>query len=468
MKMETTITYAHTFETAWDKIDEKQFKETMELAEKYKAFSNAGKTERQCVKTILENAKENGFMSLEHYLEKGKISSGDKVYRVSHEKAVTLMVVGDKKLEDGMRIIGSHLDSPRLDLKPYPLYEDGGLGLLKTHYYGGIKKYQWTSIPLAIYGVVILESGQKVEISIGDHEDDPVLFITDLLIHLWKDQATKKMMDGISAEELNVVIGHMPVKDKTTKDRVKAMVLQILNEKYGMIEKDFITAELEVVPAGKARDAGIDRSMVVAYGHDDRVCAFASLNAILKVENPEYTSIALFTDKEEVGSNGNTGAESVFFENFIAEMINLQNASYNELWLKRALANSKVLSADITAAFDPTYASVYDKKNSAFLGKGAVIVKYTGSRGKYDCNDANAEFVGWLRKALDDHGVQWQIGEMGKVDQGGGGTIAYLLANKGAQVIDFGLGALSVHGPHELISKVDLYMMEQGYCIFYK
>ena len=460
--------YAHTPTSAWEGLNEAQIKDIMDLGESYKTFLDFGKTERKCVEQIVKEADAKGYKALEYYVEKGSINPGDKVYAVNHGKAMTMMVMGSELLEKGMRIIGSHLDSPRLDLKPSPLYEDSGLGLLKTHYYGGIKKYQWASIPLALYGVVVLENGKKIDITIGDDVNDPILFIPDLLIHLWKDQASKKMNEGITAEDLNIVIGHMPLQEGDVKDKVKAMVLNILNEKYGMVERDFATAEFEVVPAGKARDVGLDRSMIAGYGHDDRVCAYASMESILKINQPQYTSVALFTDKEEVGSQGMTGAESVFFENVIAELINLQKGTYNELWLKRALSHSKVLSADITAAYDPTYASAYDKRNSAMFGHGAVVVKYTGSRGKYDCNDANAEFVGWLRRVLDDAGVAWQTGLMGKVDQGGGGTIAYVLANKGAEVIDFGLGALNIHGPYELVSKVDLYMMEKGYTAFYE
>lgn len=467
--METTkTTLGHTFENAWDVLNDQEMEDVMLLGEAYKAFLDEGKTERKCVQRIIREAEAQGYKELAFYLEKGTLETGDKVYVESHGKAVVLFVIGQEGLTSGMRIIGSHVDSPRLDLKPYPLYEDSGLGLLKTHYYGGIKKFHWASIPLALHGTVVLGDGKKVAITVGEKDDDPVLFIPDLLIHLWKDQASKKMMDGIKAEDLNIVIGNMPLKKTEEKDKVKAMVLQLLNDRYGMAEKDFISAEFEVVPAGKAKDVGLDRSMIAGYGHDDRVCAFASLESILKVENPKYTSVALFTDKEEVGNHGNTGAESVFFDNAVAELINLQKGAYNELWLRRSMARTKVLSADITAGFDPTYASAYDKKNSAFLGKGAVLTKYTGSRGKYDCNDANAEYIGWLREVLENANVVWQIGLMGKVDQGGGGTVAYVLANKGAEVIDFGLAALCVHGPHELISKVDLYMMERAYSAFYK
>lgn len=465
-KVENSI--SHEFESAWKNLGKEEVNDVMNLGNAYKLFLDEGKTERRCVNSIVKEAESQGFKSLDSYIEKGQISVGDKVYSINNGKAIALVIIGKQSVKSGLRIIGSHLDSPRLDLKPFPLYEDGGLALMKTHYYGGIKKYQWASIPLALYGVVILKDGRKVEISIGDEENDPVLFIPDLLIHLWKDQAGKKMSEGISAEELNIVVGNIPVEDKEEKNKVKLGVLKILNEKYGMTEKDFMTAELEAVPAGKARDVGLDRSMIAGYGHDDRVCAFASLDSICGIKVPEITSVALFTDKEEVGSNGNTGAESAFFENMMAEIINLQEGTYNELFLKRSLANSKVLSADITAAFDPTYASAYDKKNSAVFGRGAVMVKYTGSRGKYDCNDANAEYIGWLRKVLDDKNIVWQIGEMGKVDQGGGGTIAYMLANKGAQVVDFGLGALSVHAPQELVSKVDIYMMKKAYSAFYE
>ena len=364
-----------------------------------------------------------------------------------------------------MKIIGSHIDSPRLDLKPNPLYQESNLGFFKTHYYGGIKKYQWTAIPLALHGIVILNDGTKVDISIGEEDSDPVFCVTDLLIHLAGDQMQKKLSEGISGEALNILIGNIPLEDEE-KEPITANILKILNEKYNIVEEDLLSAEIEVVPAGKARDLGLDRSMVLGYGHDDRVCSYAAVKAILETEQPEFTSVALCVDKEEIGSKGNTGMHSKFFENTVAELIALEG-DYCDIKVRRALANSKVLSADVSAGYDPNFGEAYEKRNSAYMGNGVVLTKYTGSRGKSGCNDANAEFMSEVKGIFNKGNVIWQTAELGKVDQGGGGTIAHILANQGAEVIDCGVGVLNMHAPHEIVSKVDIYEMYKGYKAFF-
>ncbi|MEJ8552917.1 aminopeptidase [Tepidibacter sp. Z1-5] len=456
----------HEFKNAWKNLKDGDMDALMSYSKEYMDFLDNGKTERRCVDYIIKKAKEQGYISLEEALENNNIKAGSKIYANNKDKGVALFVVGQNDIEKGMKIVGSHIDSPRLDLKPFPLYEDGNLALLKTHYYGGIKKYQWTSIPLSMHGVVYTKDGNKVDVNIGDDENDPIVYISDLLIHLAKDQMGKKLAEGITGEGLNVLIGHIPLKDEE-KDAVKKSVLKLLNEKYQMTEEDFLTAEIEIVPAGKARDVGLDRSMIAAYGHDDRVCTFAGLKGIFEVENPEYTAVGLFVDKEEVGSMGNTGMQSRFFENTVAEIINAQG-DYNDLKLRRALGNSKVLSADVTCGFDPNFPDVVDKRNAAFIGHGVVVSKYTGARGKSGCNDANAEFLSEIRKTFDGNDVTWQVGELGKVDQGGGGTIAYILANYGAEVVDCGVALLSMHAPMELASKVDCYETFKAYRGFLK
>ncbi|MCX7904807.1 MAG: aminopeptidase [Caloramator sp.] len=454
------------YEYIWDKIGESEVKEIMDFAEKYKDFMNKAKTEREATAEIVRMAREKGFIDLNDAIAQNKkLSVGDKVYAVNKEKAVALFVIGKTAMEKGMNIVGSHIDSPRIDLKPNALYEDEGFALLETHYYGGIKKYQWVTIPLALHGVVVKKGGEKVNIVIGEDDNDPVLYITDLLIHLSADQMEKKLAKGIEGEDLNVLIGSRPIEDKEAKGRIKLNILRILNEKYGIDEEDFVTAEFEIVPAGRARDVGLDRSMVMAYGHDDRVCAYTSLEAILEIDNPEKTCVALFVDKEEIGSNGATGMHSKFFENVVAEVMELMG-EYSELKLRRCLANSKMLSSDVTAAFDPIYPSVLERKNSAYMGKGIVITKYTGSRGKYSCNDANAEFLGYLRDLFNKHNIIWQTGELGKVDQGGGGTIAYILAEYGMEVVDCGVALLSMHAPWEIASKADIYETYKAYKVF--
>lgn len=459
----------HKWENVWEVVDNEEREKIFEINEEYKAFLDKGKTEREAAEEIIRLATENGYISIEELIEKGvKPTPGMKIYANNKNKGVALLVLGKEKLEKGMHIVGSHLDAPRLDLKQFPLYEDSDLAMLKTHYYGGIKKYQWVTLPLALHGVVIKENGEKTNIVIGEDEEDPVFFITDLLPHLAKDQMAKKMGEGITGEGLNILIGSIPYKDDEISEKVKLNMLKILNDKYGIKEGDFTTAELEVVPAGKSRDVGIDRSMVGAYGQDDRVCAFTSLKGILNVENPNKTAVALFVDKEEIGSVGNTSMKSKFFENIVSELINLTEENYSELIVKRALSNSCVLSADTLCAFDPNYPEVLDKLNTPYLGKGVTVLKYTGSRGKSGSNDANSEYLSKIRKIFNDNNVVWQMGELGKVDQGGGGTIAYILANYGMEVVDCGVGLLNVHAPYEIASKADVYMTYKGYNAFYE
>lgn len=456
----------HEFKNAWE-IEKKEnaIEQVMEYARNYMDFLSKSKTERLSVKEIIKLAKENGYISIDEAMEKGRVSHGDKIYAINKEKAVALFVIGKNYIEKGMKIIGSHIDSPRLDLKPNPLYQEANLGFFKTHYYGGIKKYQWTAIPLALHGVVILNDGTKVDVSIGEEDSDPVFCVTDLLVHLAGDQMQKKLSEGISGEALNVLIGNMPL-DGEEKEPITANILKILNEKYSIVEEDLLSAEIEVVPAGKARDLGFDRSMVLGYGHDDRVCSYAAVKAILETRQPEFTSVTLCVDKEEVGSQGNTGMHSKFFENTVAELIALEG-DYCDIKVRRALANSKVLSADVAAGYDPNFGEAYEKRNSAYMGNGIVLNKYTGSRGKSGCNDANAEFISEVKRIFNEGNVVWQTAELGKVDQGGGGTIAYILANQGAEVIDCGVGVLNMHAPHEIVSKVDIYEMYKGYKAFF-
>jgi aspartyl aminopeptidase len=461
------VTYK--FKNVWEEISEAEKQATFDLSDEYKNFLDNGKTERECVDEIVKVAKHEGFRNLEEIIKGNEeIKLGMKIYANNKGKAALLLVVGEDKIDKGMNVVGTHIDSPRLDLKPFPLYEDGGLAFLKTHYYGGIRKYQWASLPLALHGVIFKKNGEKINIVIGEKEDDPVFFITDLLPHLAKDQNQKKLGEGITGESLNIVVGNIPLGDKDIKDKVKFHIMKILNDQYGIEEDDFTTAEIEVVPAGKTRDVGLDKGLLGGYGHDDRVCSFAALKAITQIENPKRTCVSFFADKEEVGSQGNTGMQSMFFENMVAELIALQNKDYNGLLLKRAFSSTRVLSGDVAAGFDPNYPDVHDKRNAAFISNGVSIVKYTGARGKSGCNDANAEFTADVRKIFNDNEVVWQIGELGKVDQGGGGTIAYILANYGAEVIDCGTPVLSMHAPFELVSKADLYMTFKGYKAFLK
>ena len=457
-------------ENAWEKYTKTQLEEVDALSRAYRAFLNHGKTERECVKQIVERAKEAGYKELSELIKEGKTCKpGDKVYAVNMEKAVILFQVGSEPLENGMNILGAHIDSPRLDVKQNPLYEDGDFAFLDTHYYGGIKKYQWVTIPLAIHGVVVKKNGEKVVINIGEKEDDPVFFISDLLVHLAAEQLEKKASKVIEGEALDIIIGNRPlqdVKDDEKKEKVQAFTLKLLKEQYEIEEKDFLSAELEIVPAGEAREAGLDRSMVLGYGQDDRVCAFSSLEAILEVQDLKRTGCCILVDKEEIGSVGATGMQSRFFENAVAELLALTTGAYNDLILRRCLANSRMLSSDVSSAFDPTYAASFDKKNVAYLGHGMVFNKFTGSRGKSGSNDANAEYLGFIRKVMDDAGVTFQTAELGKVDLGGGGTIAYILSLYGMNVIDCGVPVLNMHAPHEATSKADLYEAKCGYKAF--
>ncbi len=457
-------------EVAWNHYSEEEKKKVFEFAEEYRKFISACKTERECVRTFVERAEAAGYLDIKKVIAEGiKLESGARVYADNNGKALAMFIVGKKPMEEGMRILGAHVDSPRMDLKQNPFYEDIGLAMLDTHYYGGVKKYQWVTLPLALHGVVAKKDGSVVEVNIGDKPGDPVFGVSDLLIHLAGEQMEKKAAKVIEGENLDLLIGSIPLageEKENAKDTVKENILGILKEEYEIEEEDFLSAEIEVVPAGEARDYGLDRSMIMGYGHDDRVCAYPSFEAMLaKNETPEYTSVCLLVDKEEIGSVGATGMQSRFFENMTAEVM-AAAGQYTELALRRALQNSHVLSSDVSAAFDPNYPSVMDKKNAAYFGKGMVFNKYTGSRGKSGSNDASAEYVGKLRAVMDDGNVFYQTAELGKVDQGGGGTIAYILANYGMQVIDSGVAVLNMHAPWEIISKADLYEAYKGYVAF--
>lgn len=452
---------------AWMTYDETKIKEVMNLSDDYMAFLSKGKTERKCVSLILEEAKKHGYKDINEIIKnKESLKPQDKVYMNMMNKSVALMHIGNRPIEEGMNILGAHIDSPRLDLKQNPLYEDGEIAYFDTHYYGGVKKYQWVTIPLAIYGVVCLKDGSTIEIEVGDKEEDPVFVISDLLVHLSADQMQKKASEVIEGENLNVTVGSIPLNEEE-KEPVKANILKLLKNKYGFEEEDFISAELEVVPSGKARSCGFDESMILGYGHDDRICAYTSLRAQLEAMDLERTGVCLLVDKEEVGSNGATGMKSKFFENFVSEVMNAMNC-YNELALKRAFINSDMLSSDVSAAHDPIYASASSPRNQAEFGKGLVFNKYTGSRGKSGCNDANAEYLAQLRAVMEKGNVIYQTSELGKVDQGGGGTIAFILANYGMQVIDCGIALHNMHAPFELASKADIYEAKKGYAAFLK
>lgn len=448
---------------AWLTYDEAQLEELKQLNEGYKDFLSKGKTERECVKIAVQMAKEAGYQDLN---EVKSLKPGDKVYAAAMGKMIILYQIGKQPLEQGMNILGAHIDSPRLDLKQNPLYEDTDLAYLDTHYYGGIKKYQWVALPLAIHGVVAKKDGSVIDIVVGEDDNDPVVGITDLLIHLAGKQMEKKASVVIEGEELDVLVGSKPLKD-TEKDAVKTGILSILKEKYDIEEEDFLSAELEVVPAGKARDFGLDRSMVISYGQDDRVCAYTSLMAALEVEAPEKTAVCILVDKEEIGSVGATGMQSHFFENTVAEVMDRMGV-YSELAVRRCLANSNMLSSDVNAAYDPTFAAAFEKKNCSYFGRGVVFSKYTGARGKSGSNDASAEYMGKLRKVMDDNAVNFQTAELGKVDFGGGGTIAYIPAAYGMNVIDSGVAVLSMHAPWEICSKADIYEAKKCYVAFLK
>lgn len=455
---------------AWDAYPGNKKQEVYDFAENYRVFLSENKTERECVRTFVAQAKEAGFISLEEAVAKGStLKPGDKVYADHMGKSLALFVIGSAPISEGMNILGAHIDSPRLDLKQNPMYEDNDMVLLDTHYYGGVKKYQWVTLPLAMHGVVAKKDGTVVEINIGEQASDPVVGVSDLLIHLAGEQLEKKGNKVVEGENLDVLIGNLPAdqtdEEKSAKERVKTQILELLKQQYEIEEEDFLSAEIEVVPAGAARDYGLDRSMIMGYGHDDRVCAYPSFEAILQMETPERTSVCLLVDKEEIGSVGATGMHSRFFENMVAELLDRCGA-YSDLALRRALQHSRMLSSDVSAAYDPNYPSVSEKKNAAYFGRGIVFNKYTGSRGKSGSNDANAEYIARLRRIFDDNGVAFQTSELGKVDQGGGGTIAYILANYGMEVIDSGVAVLNMHAPWEIISKVDLYEAYKGYVAF--
>lgn len=456
---------------AWSKYtSEADCKKVFDFAEGYRQFLSQCKTERECVDYFTEKAIALGYINLEDVIEKGlELKAGDKVYAVNKGKEIATFNIGKQPLTAGINILGAHIDSPRMDLKQNPLYEDGDLAMLDTHYYGGIKKYQWVTIPLALHGVVCKKDGTTITVNIGEDPADPVFGISDLLIHLAADQMDKKGAKVIEGEDLNVILGSIPAFDETgkkEKEAIKANILNLLKDKYDIEEEDFISAEIEVVPAGEARDFGLDRSMILGYGHDDRVCAYPSFMALAMQEDIlEKTSCALLVDKEEIGSVGATGMQSKFFENTVAELANALG-DYSELKLRRILTNCNVLSSDVSAGFDPNYASAFEKNNSAYLGRGLVFNKYTGARGKSGSNDASAEFVGQVRSIMDGADVCWQTAELGKVDQGGGGTIAYIMGNYNMQVIDSGVAVLSMHAPCEIISKVDLYEALLGYEAF--
>lgn len=470
----------------WETYNAKQLKEVDTFAREYMDFLDNGKTERECIDQIVNTIEQAGYQELETLVKSGReLKTGDKVYSVWMNKSIAMFRIGKEKMTDGINILGAHIDSPRLDIKQNPLYEDGGFAYLDTHYYGGVKKYQWVTIPLAIHGVVVKKDGTTVEINVGENEEDPVFFVSDLLIHLAQEQMEKKANKVIEGEALDIIIGNKPLvidkKEKTArhkdekekeeksaeKEAVKKGILEILQKSYDIEEEDFISAELEVVPAGRAREAGFDRSMILAYGQDDRVCAFSSLKAMLEVEHSDRTSCCILVDKEEIGSVGATGMQSKFFENAVAEVMNL-TGEYSELNVRRCLARSCMLSSDVSSAFDPTYAASFDKKNVAYLGGGMVFNKFTGARGKSGSNDANAEYLGHIRAIFEKENVNFQTAELGKVDLGGGGTIAYILALYGMNVIDSGVAVLNMHAPWEATSKADVYETKRGYVAFLK
>ncbi len=461
---------------AWEKYSEEERKKVFEFADRYRDFISRCKTERECTSDIRRQAEAAGFRNMEEVIASGTVlKPGDRVFAENKGKSMALFVIGSRPMEEGMNILGAHIDSPRLDLKQNPLYEDTDMALLDTHYYGGVKKYQWVTLPLALHGVVAKKDGTVVEINVGEKPEDPVFGVSDLLIHLSQDQMKKSAATVIDGEDMNVLIGSMPLnaeqkddeKEKEVKKKVCSNILNILKDRYGIEEEDFLSAEIEVVPAGEARDYGFDRSMIMGYGHDDRVCAYPSFAAMLEMDVPERTSVCLLVDKEEIGSVGATGMQSRFFENIAAEVMNACG-DYDELRLRRGLQNSRVLSSDVSAAYDPNYPAVMEKKNSAYFGRGLVFNKYTGSRGKSGSNDAGAEYVAEIRRIMDDNNVSFQTAELGKVDAGGGGTIAYILGNYNMQVIDSGVAVLNMHAPWEIISKADLYEAKRGYVAFLK
>ena len=449
--------------SGWENVDEEKRSKIEDVSSKYMNFLNKAKTEREFIKRARELANSNGYKDI---MEFESLKPGDKIYFVNREKSMYLAIIGENSIENGIHIIGSHVDSPRLDLKPNPLYEDTGLAYLKTHYYGGIKKYQWTTIPLSMHGVIVKTNGEKIEINIGEDEADPIFTITDLLPHLAQDQMNKKLSRGIDGEDLNLLIGSIPYNTDKDGEKVKLNILNILNQKYGITEQDLSSSELELVPAFKARTLGLDGSMIAAYGQDDKVCAYTSLHAMMELEHVKNTAVCILADKEEIGSIGNTGMESHMFDFFISEILNKLGVNRPNL-LDKVFCFSKMLSSDVDAGFDPIYASVSDKLNAGFLGNGISLNKYTGARGKSGASDANAEYVAWVRNILEKNDIRYQIAELGKVDIGGGGTIAYIIANKGADVIDCGVPVLSMHAPYEVTSKYDVYSAYETYKAFW-
>lgn len=456
---------------AWKKYKEEDLKKLNDLCEDYKRFLTVAKTERESVNEIIKRAEEKGYQDLEKYISEGrKIVPGDKIYVNNKGKAVALFNIGKEPITDGMNILGAHIDSPRIDLKANPIYESDGFAYFDTHYYGGIKKYQWVTLPLALHGVVVKKDGTKIDINIGEKEDDPVFGITDLLPHLAGEQMKKESAKLIEGENLDIIIGNKPLSNNSEvksdeKEEIKTNILNILKEQYDITEDDFLSAEIEAVPAGKARDFGLDRSMIMSYGQDDRVCAYTSLEAFLQIEDTKKTLSCILVDKEEIGSVGATGMQSHFFDNAIAEICALMGND-SSLAVRRVLNHSKMLSSDVNAAYDPLYKSVMEKRNSSQFGHGLVFCKYTGSRGKSGSNDANAEYIAELRRIMDEENIAFQISELGKVDAGGGGTIAYILANYNVEVIDCGVGVLSMHAPWEVTSKSDIYEAYRGYIAF--
>lgn len=444
-----------------DFVDDEEFKKAMDFAEGYKKFLNDNKTEREVTKFVVAEAEKNGFVPFDNTK---KYKAGDKVYFNNRKKSVILAVIGNKPISEGTHIAAAHIDSPRLDLKPNPLYEQNEIALFKTHYYGGIKKYQWTAMPLSLHGIVVLKDGTEVEVSIGEKEGEPQFVVSDLLPHLSKEQDKRTLTEGIKGEELNIIVGSYPFKNDEGSELVKLNILNILNEKYGMVEEDFLTAELEAVPAAKVSDIGFDRSLIGGYGHDDRVCAYPELMAILELDDtPEYTAVAVLTDKEETGSDGNTGLQSAYLSNFIADLARADGLSGRDV-----LSKSKCLSADVNAAFDPTFSSPFESRNSSYINRGIVVTKYTGARGKGGTSDANAEYVGEVTRIFNNANVNWQMGELGAVDAGGGGTVAKLIAKLDVDVIDVGVPVISMHAPYELIAKLDVYMANKAFKAFFE
>jgi aspartyl aminopeptidase len=454
----------NTQKDGWETVGEEEKSKIFHLANDYMKFLNVAKTEREFIKQTEKLIQENGYIDIN---EKKELQAGDKVYFNNRGKSMYIAIIGEESIEEGMHIIGSHVDSPRLDLKPNPLYEDTGLAYFKTHYYGGIKKYQWTTIPLSIHGVIVKPNGEKIEVCIGEEETDPIFTITDLLPHLAQEQMEKKLKNGIDGEDLSLLVGSIPYALEKGPDKVKLNILSILNQKYGIVEADLTSSELELVPAFRARTLGFDGSMVAAYGQDDKVCAYTSIAAMMTLTQVKRTAICILSDKEEIGSMGNTGMESHMFDYFVSELLNRLGANRPNL-LDKVFCYSKMLSSDVDAGFDPLYASVSDKLNAGFIGKGISLNKYTGSKGKSGASDANAEYVAWIRNVLEKNNIRYQVAELGKVDIGGGGTIAYILANKGVDVIDCGVPVLSMHAPYEVTSKFDIYSAYKTYQAFWK